>query len=173
MGLDVIGISGLIVEDGADTDAMSEMGLDVDTIYINRDFMSHVPDLQNLDIAPDATQVRFIPNGSKHQFSAGSYSTYNSFRSKLCQLLYGVRPETIWESPTEWEDLEFYYLINFSDCSGFMTKTICERLYQDFVKWEHKVEKEWKEREAFSMYNTYMDFKKALEIAQTGILIFT
>jgi hypothetical protein len=173
MGLDVIGISGLIVEDGTDTDMMSEMGLDIEDVYINRDFMSHVPELEKLDIAPDATKVRFVSNDTEHSFSAGSYRTYNNFRSNLCQLIYGVNPETVWESHTAWTDSDFYYLIDFSDCQGFMTKTVCERLYQDFVKWEHKVEKEWRDKQEFAMYNIYMDFKKALDIAQTGILIFT
>jgi len=85
--------------------------------------------------APDLTPGTWLETDetSQHHFRAGSYSGYNGFRKHLAYGVLGVSPETIWEAPDAYEGKPCYELIDFSDCDGIISWSVCEKLYNDMV----------------------------------------
>ena len=73
-------------------------------------------------------------SGRQGSFRAGSYGGYNRWRNELCQVMLGVNARVVWESPSKWSDSEFYELIDFSDCEGFIGPRTCAKLARDFMK---------------------------------------
>jgi hypothetical protein len=107
--------------------------------------------------------------GKSMNFSAGSYGTYNGFRSSLSMLVHKVTANIIWQNPEIYKDSAFYELINFSDCEGVIGPDTASKLLSDFKKYrdEFMIEHDVWDGE------TYDFWIKALELASNdGMLIF-
>lgn len=83
------------------------------------------------------------------RFRAGAYSYYNRFREKLGKLA---------------SNSQLYEVIMFSDCEGFIGPLVSQKLAKDFNDLEGSA------REQLDEYDmeTYMNFKKAFELASEG-----
>lgn len=100
-------------------------------------------------------------------FRAGSYGGYNHFRNSLCLASNNITAEDLWNY--EDKTLKFYWLINFSDCEGYIGTDYCIILYDEFVKYE----KEVKEKLSIDYHNKYDEFKEAFRLgANNGIVNF-
>ena len=87
-------------------------------------------------------------------FCAGGYIGYGLFRDKLSDLS---------------QDNQFYELINFSDCEGYIGSVISKKLAKDFGELEKEAESVLYSHE----FETYLNFKKAFEEAsKDGIVCF-
>lgn len=87
-------------------------------------------------------------------FRAGGYIGYSLFRDKLSDLS---------------QDNQFYELINFSDCDGYIGSVVSKKLAKDFGELEKEAESVLYSHE----FETYLNFKKAFEEAsKDGIVCF-
>lgn len=68
-------------------------------------------------------------------FHAGSYSGYNAWRARLCELVHGVPPKTVWSDHESWAGKPFVELIDFSDCEGTLGTTVSIKLLKDFKEY--------------------------------------
>jgi len=105
-------------------------------------------------------------------FHAGSHGGYNRFREILCESINKINPSQVWDLAVfdtyEAKKIPFFYLINFSDCEGYIGTSFCEILYNDFCEYEElfmsKLEDDY--------YKTvYLNFKKAFEIGRDHGLV--
>lgn len=100
-------------------------------------------------------------------FRAGSYGGYNHFRNSLCLASNNITAKELWNS--EDKTLKFYWLINFSDCEGYIGTGYCKILYDEFVKYE----KEVKEKLNIDYHDKYDNFKEAFRLgANNGLVNF-
>lgn len=83
------------------------------------------------------------------RFRAGAYSYYNRFREKLEKIA---------------SNSQLFEMIMFSDCEGFIGPVVSKKLAKDFNDLEETA------REQLDGYDmeTYMNFKKAFELASEG-----
>lgn len=167
MGLDITAYADLkLVGTAMDGDDYEERFDWVSTLYI------YGP---TLDLWPSHIEGANLVRGGVYQFSkqwkfgAGSYSGYNFWREELSLCALGVSPETIWDDFERWKDLPFAYLINFSDCEGYIAGKTAQRLFEDFE--QHKENSRvwgsdyWRQ--------TYNDWHKAFRLAaQNGLVDF-
>ncbi len=100
-----------------------------------------------------------------HCFRAGSYGGYNSFRNNLCTLANNITVEELWK--TEDESLKFYWLINFSDCEGYIGTSYCKILYDEFVKYNDKIMSSLNDFDKVK----YKDFKEAFRLGSNNGLV--
>jgi hypothetical protein len=100
-------------------------------------------------------------------FRAGSYSSYNEFRNKLCLIANGISANDLWVSNNE--NLKFYWLIDFSDCDGYIGTDYCKILYDEFCNNEKEIKPKLDD-----WYSTiYDNFKQAFNLgANNGVVIF-
>jgi len=114
------------------------------------------------------------PSGQSFDFRAGSYSSYNEWRSALCRAILGISDRELWEDTLKYRGRPFYELINFSDCEGVIGFIAARKLYQDFVAHEKKFtdyvggleDSEW-------FVTKYQDWKRAFDLAkEDGIVVF-
>lgn len=110
-------------------------------------------------------------------FRAGSYGGYGEFRRILCTAINEIDLSEMWENDNKIsiQNLPFFWLLNFSDCEGYIGTDYCKILYKDFVNNEDKFREAMKEFEDYGQYyiDTYLDFKNALEVASNnGVLSF-
>ena len=98
-------------------------------------------------------------------FRAGSYSGYNHFRNSLCLASNNITDEDLWNS--ENKTLKFYWLINFSDCEGYIGTDYCKILYDEFVKYEKEIKLTLDEYH----HRTYDNFKEAFRLALNNGLV--
>jgi len=68
----------------------------------------------------------------QHDFRAGPYSYYNTWREQLSRLALGVEPEAVWEEPDRFAGRPFVELINFTDCDGRIGSGLAAKLATDF-----------------------------------------
>lgn len=111
----------------------------------------------------------YTHEGRMVDFTAGSYGTYNGFRSDLCRMAHGVMPNIVWNNKELYLGGDFFELINFSDCEGVIGPTTAGKLFNDFKK----------HRDAYHLENNAWDaenydlWMKAMEFASNdGMLIF-
>jgi len=107
-------------------------------------------------------------------FSAGSYRNYNLFRNILCESINNLKDHELWElavkDTEKAKSLPFYWLINFSDCDGYIGSSFCEILYKNFCDYEVVFKERIKDEYFISIYN---EFKNAFELSKNnGIIIF-
>ncbi len=98
-------------------------------------------------------------------FCAGSYGSYNRWRSELCESL-GKKIQDVWDNNLC--DYPCYELINFSDCQGWIGPTISEKLFHDISKYETEINMDDRSMSILD------DFKRGFEIAMLnkGVVIF-
>lgn len=100
-------------------------------------------------------------------FRAGSYGGYSIFRNELCLASNNITAEQLWSLQDE--TLKFYWLINFSDCEGYIGTSYCKILYDEFVKYEEDVKIKLDEY----YHQTYDNFKEAFRLgANNGLVDF-
>lgn len=103
-----------------------------------------------------------------YSFRAGSYGGYNTFRHWICQRANGVTAESVWASIDGGYSSEanfvFGYLINFSDCDGYICKEIAEILYHEFVNNKDKVLGNTPEGAYY--HELYLDWLNAFDYAR-------
>ena len=173
-------IEGEIV-DNKSGHTMSEMGLDVEMFRANRDFPFHFKELE--PYSDDRGVFTIAKTSEPQSYGIGSYSGYNKFRRWLCEIVNGINQETFWELGKAGYDLDFGYLINFSDCDGVIGPDICKKIHQDFVKHKDLIKssiwnlsskrgKGGSTDDAFNFDYTYYTLEKAFEIGSRGIVIF-
>lgn len=141
--------------------------------------------------APDLTPGSWLSTDetSEHHFRAGSYSTYNNFRNELSYGVLGVSANEVWENRETYQGKPCYELIDFSDCSGMISWSVAEKLYNDMVSNRNKfrayVEETFYVGEedgednneinwhAEDLLRNYDNFIKAFEYAKdNGVVIF-
>lgn len=118
---------------------------------------SNMTDFENEEI-----QIVFDEDFS---FRAGAYSSYNKFRNELCLAANGIKDETLWASKDE--NLKFYWLINFSDCDGYIGTSYCKILYDEFCKYEEDIKSKLNE----CYHLNYNNFKKAFKLGSNNGLV--
>ena len=120
MGLDITAYSNLKFSENQDPD-------DYDNIRIWKN--SSFPD--HCELEEGSYEETIDTRG--HQFRAGSYSGYNTFRNVLAQCTLGVKADRVWEDVDNYAYKPFFNLINFSDCEGIIGPKYSAELYRDFV----------------------------------------
>ena len=98
-------------------------------------------------------------------FRAGSYNGYNKFRNELCISANNIQDKKLWTSKNE--AFKFYWLINFTDCDGYIGTSYCKILYDEFVKYENEVKSNLNEY----FHKTYDNFKEAFRLASNNGLV--
>jgi hypothetical protein len=100
-------------------------------------------------------------------FRAGSYSGYGNWRRKLAKLVHGVNVEHIWENTELYKGKAFFELLNFSDCEGIIGPVVSNKLLNDFIEYDQKVQET---RDEYFI-ETYDDFYEAFAVASNGGLV--
>ena len=85
----------------------------------------------------------------EHGFRAGAYSYYNRFREKLEKMA---------------SNSQLFELIMFSDCEGYIGPVVSKKLAKDFQDLEETARSQFDQDDL----ETYLDFKKAFELASEG-----
>ena len=94
--------------------------------------------------------------GAEMYFRAGSYSTYNEFRSWLARASSGGPPSAYWTPQAEKDGtLPFLHLINFSDCEGSIGPRTCAGLAREFVSLRDKVRQSYESVLWISLYDLF------------------
>lgn len=126
MGLDIFAIEKAVRVDEYDGD-IEKLSEESNVVRVKQvgDFKAH----------DHITSGIYRWDGRSMDFRAGSYSTYNGFRSDLCIMAHGVFPQVLWKNPELYEGGEFYELIHFSDCEGAIGPTTAQKLLNDFKKY--------------------------------------
>ena len=95
---------------------------------------SNMPEIENKEI-----QIEF---DESFDFRAGSYGSYNVFRNLISECMHGITADMFWKMTDEqMKDKPFRWLINFSDCEGYIGTDYCEILYNDFKEHGDKIKK--------------------------------
>lgn len=162
MGLEVTAYGNVtLIEDMDDLDAYDEAWV---TIFVdgNKDFKEQFEGLH-----------RGVYSFERHMdFCAGSYRGYKEWRANLCRLIHGVEPFVIWEAPEQWQDAPFHYLINFSDCEGYIGPIASARLATDFAVYQGRVDI-YDDPVAWYFREKYTCWRRAFELAaQNGFVEF-
>lgn len=89
-----------------------------------------------------------------------SYTTYNRFRLAICNMVHHVTPSVIWTLIKLMKGKPFVELINFGDNEGCFDYIVAEKLYNDFVTYRDRAEKDIPE-----FYDCYCTYMKILENA--------
>ena len=118
---------------------------------------SNMIDFENKEI-----QINF---DEEFDFRAGSYGGYNKFRNELCISVNNISDEELWASKDE--SLKFYWLINFSDCDGYIGTSYCKILYDEFVKYEDEVKSNLQDY----YHIIYDNFKEAFRLGSDNGLV--
>lgn len=148
MGLDVTAYKNIkIVEDEEPEYYFSNTGFP----------QSNMNDLENKEIQIDFDE--------EFDFRAGSYGGYNKFRNELCISINKISAEELWASKDE--TLKFYWLINFTNCDGYIGTSYCEILYDEFCKYEEEVKEKLNEY----WHQSYDNFKEAFRLASGDGLV--
>jgi len=109
-----------------------------------------------------------------YDFRAGSYGGYNRFRDELCKTINNVSAQSLWSlAETQKDvaiDMPFFWLINFTDCDGYIGTSFCEILYNDFCNYEEVFVAKCEDD---SYIEKYLDFKEAFKLGKNnGLVIF-
>lgn len=103
-------------------------------------------------------------------FRAGSYGGYNFFRNFLCETINNITAEELWnEKDAEVKQFPFYWLINFTDCEGYIGTSYCKILYKNFL--DNKELFMSKTEDNLRFQQTYLDFLEAFKISQEEGLV--
>jgi hypothetical protein len=106
----------------------------------------------------------------KHEFHAGSYGCYNSWREELSRFALGVEPGIVWENPGRFVGRPFVELINFTDCDGRVGARLAAKLADDFRGHDCGAVKRFEELCPVALYE---DFATAFALAaRDGVLEF-
>lgn len=102
-------------------------------------------------------------DGELMGFRAGSYSGYNDWRERLCQMVNHYSPQSLWEHRDDpaVQALPFYPLIDFSDCEGVIGSVAAARLAADFEAYQTRADRHTDEwfREKYQLW------RRACELA--------
>lgn len=93
-------------------------------------------------------------------FRDGSYFGYNVWREKLSLVAIGVVPMAVWNSPDKFYEKPFYYLINFSDCEGYIAGEPAKKLAKDFHEFRSIVEEhefDWHFKDKYDKWRAAFD----------------
>lgn len=176
MGLDVTAYSGLqFIESMDDIEAFEEKywtGSELTATYVSKydgGFPEHLGSLIK-------GSVYSFKN--EYDFRAGSYSGYNYWRDLLSRAALKVPAQTVWKNPDQFRDLPFYWLVNFSDCEGYIGPEKCAILLKNFTELRATVEASlpasdtaWPPDEFMTRYDMWMT---ALQLAADGgMLMFS
>lgn len=149
--------------------------VDFDWFTISSDFASHIR-----DYGVSGQIVKYIkgPNSDGTEFSAGSYSSYNSFRNHLSCALLGVTVTEAWENEEMYSEHLIWDLLNFSDCEGAIGPMVSDVIHKGLVDNQSKFSSYLRSRGDgvidLEYYNqTYRNFMDAFAFGkQEGIVIF-
>lgn len=152
------------------------MGLDI-TAYENiREIEDNEPEYyfsggweqSNMEKIEDReVQVEF---DNELDFRAGSYMGYGGFRKHLCQVVNKIEIEKLWEiKDISVKETPFYWLLNFSDCEGYIGTSYCEILFDNFKDFE-QIFMEGTDKNSYFI-EVYLNFKEAFEIAKNKGLV--
>lgn len=148
MGLDITAYGQIkIIEDSEPEYYFSNLGFP----------QSNMKDIEKKEI-----QISF---DESLDFGVGSYGGYNHFRNKLCEISNGITQDILWSSKDE--TLKFYWLINFSDCEGYIGTSYCKILHKEFIKYENDIIKKLDDKHR----ELYFNFKEAFGIASNSGLV--
>jgi hypothetical protein len=149
MGLDITAYKNIkIVEDE-----------ELEYYFSNTGFpQSNMIDLENRDI-----QIEF---DEEFDFRAESYGGYNKFRNELCLSANNITAKELWSIETD-VGLKFYWLINFTDCDGYIGTSYCKILYDEFVKYEDEVKSNLQDY----YHIIYDNFKEAFRLGSDNGLV--
>ena len=108
-----------------------------------------------------------VSESKRINFSAGGYGSYNGWRNYLAILAGYKNEQEAWDIKSG----PFKELIYFSDCEGVIGTNDCVKLYNDFVTFQEKANKEWSDR--YFYLEKYNNFKDAFKHASdNGIVHF-
>jgi hypothetical protein len=111
----------------------------------------------------------------RHGCDAGSYSSYNEWRRRLCRFAHGVEPEEVWRKPRRYRGKAFVELIDFTDCDGRIGTAVSAKLAQDFRDHEKRAADYASTLERGDDWSElYQDFARCFELAaQDGAVRFS
>ena len=148
MGLDITAYRNIKIVEGEEPEYY----------FANSGFkQSNMTNIENKEIQMDFDE--------SFDFGAGSYSGYNIFRNELCLASNNITAEQLWSLQDE--TLKFYWLINFSDCEGYIGTSYCKILYDEFVKYEEEVKTKLDEY----YHKKYDYFKEAFRVGESDGLV--
>lgn len=67
---------------------------------------------------------------------AGAYSAYNRWRAWVSRVVLGVDPENVWRYFNVYRSRGAAWLVNFSDCEGFINADVAARIRDDLRTYE-------------------------------------
>lgn len=166
MGLDITAYSKIkfdspiiLNEDSEDFDDIID-----DSIFL---YTQECFELQNEGIG----QGYYNHEGEEKRFSAGAYSSYNSWRKELAKLV-GTTDQEIWNNIEKYKNTPFFELINFSDAEGFIGPKTSAKLYKDFLDHDEKAAIYSKQigesLPHWSFKAKYDNWKEAFKLASDG-----
>jgi hypothetical protein len=134
MGLDVRGYSNIELV-GSISEEGWEVICDSELIYMHPYYIEEFPE------ATEGLQAKGLYlYGDTEDSRISSYSGYNTWRDTLSHAILGVPAETVWGDPDAFAGKPFVELINFSDCDGMMGTKVCAKLYEDFMKYNPRID---------------------------------
>jgi hypothetical protein len=164
MGLDITAYSKLRAHESQSINHEEAWDLGLVGIYRNPDFPDHASDLE---------EKFYRCDGEEHEFRAGSYRWYNTWRNELAKFAgYPASPyeqygETrMRHDATVWGGAEgpFSELIHFSDCEGCIGPAYSAKLAKDFADNQAKADQHPDE----PFRRLYAHWRKAFELAANG-----
>lgn len=176
MGLDITAYSNIKITNytgyNYDTDEDGDMDYDIHVqFYLNPHYPNHVEGISNKYV---------YEYEDSYDFRAGSYGGYFKFREELAKLagypvainIYNTKETGHFYYVTQVANSgPFYELINFSDCEGTISHQVCQKLYDDFIKFKDIAMQDDKLHPYYQQ--VYNDFITALELAKNnGALSF-
>lgn len=162
MGLDVLACRKIkLIENLTQEDCLNQSG-EIQYFDPNLDFTEHSANII----------AGFYSNEGMFNFRAGNYSGYNHWRALLCEKFAGIKDKDLWKNHNEYKYVNFYYLINFSDCDGIIDTEHCEILLNDFlVNYNRLINRDVdfsSEKEESNFISLYKDFMTAFAIGSNG-----
>lgn len=161
MGLNIVAYSKLVQIEEENIE-FGDYGLPINqrirSFFSNPDYPYHISGIESNHF--------YLCKGEVFGFRAGSYKTYNDWRSDLARLIGFNDQQQVWKIKTL---LPFGELINFSDRDGSIGSIVASKLFKDFLEYDQLA----KEVNIPFFYEKYQDWKRACEIAsKNGAIIF-
>lgn len=124
-------------------------------------------------ITPTEAGVFCCEEENSFVFRAGSYFGYNAVREIFSDVGMGVLPQEVWDNPKKYEGKPFYEIVDFSDCSGAIGTSACQKLLADFRAYQTQLEEALDPLLEKKAADYIANWIHALELAaDNGVLLF-
>jgi len=96
-------------------------------------------------------------------FRAGSYSSYNRYRERLCLLFVEVDTRVVWDNQDKYRGKPFFEQIDFGDNEDTIGPEVCAKLARDYEEHRDQAVEAWGQGDY--ALQTYDQFLLAFKVA--------